>query len=63
MMGQSTDRRAARPVRPAAAAVSTMMCRAWSVPPSEDFVAIHYNIRSSSALMVGRTAATAAVRA
>ena len=62
-MRQSTDHRAARPVRPAAAAVSKMMSRAWSLSPAKDFVVAHDSIRSPSALVVGQTAATAAVRA
>ena len=45
MMRQSTDRRTARPVRPAAAAVSKMISRAWSLPPQRTFVAVERNIR------------------
>jgi uncharacterized protein len=44
-MRQSTDRRAARPVRPAAAAVSKMMSRAWSLPPQRTFVAVERNVQ------------------
>jgi len=62
-MRQSTDRRAARPVQPAAAAVSPTMSRAWSLPPAKDFEVTHYSNRSPSALVVGQTAAKAAVRA
>jgi predicted acyl esterase len=45
VMRQSTDRRAARPVRPAAAAVSKMMSRAWSLPPQRTFVAVERNVQ------------------
>jgi predicted acyl esterase len=44
-MRQSTDRRTARPVRPAAAAVSKMICRAWSLPPRRTFVAVERDIQ------------------
>jgi uncharacterized protein len=44
-MRQSTDRRAVRPVGPAAAAVSTMLTRAWSLPPRRNFVAIERNVQ------------------
>jgi len=44
-MRQSTDRRVARPVRPAAAAVSRMMSRAWSLPPQRTFVAVERNVQ------------------
>jgi uncharacterized protein len=44
-MRQSTDRRAARPVRPAAAAVGKMMSRAWSLPPQRTFVAVERNVQ------------------
>src|SRR6516164_9740610 len=44
-MRQSTDRRVARPVRPAAAAVSKMVSRAWSLPPQRTFVAIERNVQ------------------
>jgi uncharacterized protein len=45
MMRQSTDRRAARPTRPAAAAVSKMVSRAWSLPPQRTFVAIERDVQ------------------
>jgi hypothetical protein len=45
MMRQSTDRRAARPTRPAAAAVSKMVSRAWSLPPRRTFVAIERGVQ------------------
>jgi uncharacterized protein len=44
-MRHSTDRRAVRPVGPAAAAVSTMLTRAWSLPPRRNFVAIERNVQ------------------
>ncbi|HUB23392.1 MAG TPA: CocE/NonD family hydrolase [Streptosporangiaceae bacterium] len=44
-MRQSTDRRAVRPVGPAAAAVSTMLTRAWSLPARRNFVAIERNVQ------------------
>ena len=44
-MRQSTDRRVARPVRPAAAAVSKMVSRAWSLPPQRTFVAIERDVQ------------------
>ena len=44
-MRQSTDRRAARPVRPAAAAFSKMLSRAWSLPPQRTFVAVERDVR------------------
>ena len=43
-MRQSTDRRAVRPVGRAAAAVSTMLTRAWSLPPQRNFVAVERNL-------------------
>jgi uncharacterized protein len=45
MMRQSTDRRAARPTRPAAAAVSKMVSRAWSLPPQRTFVAVERDVQ------------------
>jgi uncharacterized protein len=44
-MRQSTDRRTPRPVAPAAAAVSKMLSRAWSLPPQRNFVAIERNVQ------------------
>jgi uncharacterized protein len=44
-MRQSTDRRTPRPVGPAAAAVSKMLSRAWSLPPQRNFVAIDRNVQ------------------
>jgi len=44
-MRGSTDRRAARPVRPAAAAVSKAISRAWSLPPPRTFVAVERNVQ------------------
>jgi uncharacterized protein len=44
-MRQSTDRRTPRPVRPAAAALSKMLSRAWSLPPQRNFVAIERNVQ------------------
>ena len=44
-MRQSTDRRAVRPVGPAAAAVSKMLTRAWSLPPQRNFVAVERNLQ------------------
>jgi putative CocE/NonD family hydrolase len=44
-MRQSTDHRTARPVGPAAAAVSKMLSRAWSLPPQRNFVAIERNVQ------------------
>jgi uncharacterized protein len=45
MMRQSTDRRAARPTRPAAAAISKMVSRAWSLPPQRTFVAVERDVQ------------------
>jgi uncharacterized protein len=45
MMRQSTELRAPRPVRPAAAALSKMLSRAWSLPPQRNFVAIERNVQ------------------
>jgi uncharacterized protein len=45
MMRQSTDRRVARPTRPAAAAVSKMVSRAWSLPPQRTFVAVERDVQ------------------
>jgi uncharacterized protein len=45
MMRQSTHRRAARPTRPAAAAVSKMVSRAWSLPPQRTFVAVERDVQ------------------
>ncbi|HJY97346.1 MAG TPA: CocE/NonD family hydrolase, partial [Streptosporangiaceae bacterium] len=44
-MRQRTDRRAPRPVGPAAAALSKMLSRAWSLPPQRNFVAIERNVQ------------------
>ncbi len=44
-MRQSTDHRTARPVGPAAAALSKMLSRAWSLPPQRNFVAIERNVQ------------------
>ncbi|HJZ26987.1 MAG TPA: CocE/NonD family hydrolase [Streptosporangiaceae bacterium] len=44
-MRQSTHRQAPRPVGPAAAAVSKMLSRAWSLPPQRNFVAIERNVQ------------------
>jgi putative CocE/NonD family hydrolase len=44
-MRQSTDRRTPRPVGPAAAALSKMLSRAWSLPPQRNFVAIERNVQ------------------
>jgi putative CocE/NonD family hydrolase len=44
-MRQSTDHRTTRPVGPAAAAVSKMLSRAWSLPPQRNFVAIERNVQ------------------
>ena len=44
-MRQSTDRRATRPVRPAVAAVSKMVSRAWSLPPQRTFVAVERKVQ------------------
>jgi uncharacterized protein len=44
-MRQSTDHRTPRPVGPAAAAVSKMLSRAWSLPPQRNFVAIERNVQ------------------
>jgi uncharacterized protein len=44
-MRQSTDRRTPRPVGPAAAALTKMLSRAWSLPPQRNFVAIERNVQ------------------
>jgi uncharacterized protein len=44
-MRQSTHRQAPRPVRPAAAALSKMLSRAWSLPPQRNFVAIERDVQ------------------
>jgi predicted acyl esterase len=44
-MRRSTDRRASRPVGPAAAALSKMLSRAWSLPPQRNFVASERNVQ------------------
>ena len=36
-MRHSTEHRAPRPVRPAAAALSRMLSRSWSLPPQRNF--------------------------
>ena len=54
-MRHSTDRKAARPVRPAA--VSKMLSRAWSLPPQRNFAAARYSIGlSGSSLVLSQTA-------
>ena len=70
-MRHSTHRQAPRPVRPAAAAVSKMLSRAWSLPPQRNFVAIERNVQvpmsdgaaNLSALVVSQTAGKAAAHA
>ena len=63
VMRQSTDRRVARPVRPAAAAVSKMVSRAWSLPPPRNFIAIERNLQvptsDGTVLTAGKAAAHA----
>jgi uncharacterized protein len=44
-MRQSTDRRTPRPVAPAAAALTKMLSRAWSLPPQRNFVAVERNVQ------------------
>jgi uncharacterized protein len=44
-MRHSTERRAPRPVRPAAAALSKMLSRAWSLPAQRNFVAVERNVQ------------------
>jgi uncharacterized protein len=44
-MGQRTDRRPPRPVGPAAAALSKVLSRAWSLPPQRNFVAVERNVQ------------------
>ena len=44
-MRQSTERRAPRPLRPAAAALSKMVSRSWSLPPQRNFVAVERNVQ------------------
>jgi uncharacterized protein len=44
-MRHSTERRAPRPVRPAAAALSKMLSRAWSLPAQRNFVALERNVQ------------------
>jgi uncharacterized protein len=44
-MRQRTERRAPRPVRPAAATLSKMLSRAWSLPPRRNFVAVERNVQ------------------
>jgi uncharacterized protein len=44
-MRQSTHRQAARPIRPAAAAFSKMLSRAWSLPPQRNFVAVERDVQ------------------
>jgi len=44
-MRHSTEHRTPRPVRPAAAALSRMLSRSWSLPPQRNFVAVERNIR------------------
>jgi hypothetical protein len=62
-MRQSTDRRAPRPVGPAAAALSKMLSRAWSLPPQRNFVEIGLSAANLSALVVSQTAGKAAAHA
>jgi hypothetical protein len=45
MIRQRTELRAPRPVRPARAALSKMLSRAWSLPSQRNFVAIERNLR------------------
>jgi uncharacterized protein len=44
-MRQRAERRAPRPVRPAAAAFSKMLSRAWSLPPQRNLVAVERNVQ------------------
>jgi len=44
-MRQKTERRAPRPLRPAAAALSKMVSRSWSLPPQRNFVAVERNVQ------------------
>ena len=44
-MRHSTERRAPRPVRPPAAALSKILSRSWSLPPQRNFVAVERNLR------------------
>jgi uncharacterized protein len=44
-MRQSTERRAPRPVRPAAATLGKVLARAWSLPPRRNFVAVERNLQ------------------
>ncbi len=61
-MRHSTDRRATRPVGPAAAALSKMLSRAWSLP-QRNFAATRYEIGLSaerpSALVLSAVSQTA----
>ena len=44
-MRHSTERRAPRPLRSAAAALSKMVSRSWSLPPQRNFVAVERNVQ------------------
>ena len=44
-MRHSTEHRAPRPVRSAAAALSRMLSRSWSLPPQRNYVAVERNLR------------------
>jgi uncharacterized protein len=44
-MGQKTDRQPPRPAGPAAAALSRVLSRAWSLPPRRNFVAVERNVQ------------------
>jgi uncharacterized protein len=44
-MGPKTDRQPPRPAGPAAAALSKVLSRAWSLPPQRNFVAVERNVR------------------
>jgi uncharacterized protein len=44
-MGPGTDRQPPRPVGPAAAALSKVLSRAWSLPPQRNFVAVERNVQ------------------
>ena len=54
-MRQSTELRAPRPVRPAAAALGKMLSRAWSLPPQRNF------IQDPSALVLSQVTGKGAV--
>jgi putative CocE/NonD family hydrolase len=44
-MRQITERRTPRPLRPAAAALSKMLSRSWSLPPQRNYVAVERNVQ------------------